>query len=251
VSIKENTYGTDRFAQLFLGFMEHEFNRQPGCSLAGVRTEESPSRHASLTTQRTYKHITWGNKYNKRYGQYTFYPIYDWTYKDVWKAIHDNGWPYCRLYDYMYAYGLPVNKMRVSSLTHETGMHVLTYLQEVEQETWNKITRRMNGLSSVKHLERDWYIPKKLPWMFKDWREYRDHLLENLITDPETQRKMRRQFDQYERLYLPQVHEQLWKTQVNAIITNDYHGTKLAQFDLRNGRFRRNSKYQTGEVKWT
>ena len=58
-----------------------------------------------------YKDITWGKRLNKKLGHYTFYPIYDWTYLDVWKAIHDHGWSYNTVYDAMFRYGVPDEPM--------------------------------------------------------------------------------------------------------------------------------------------
>ena len=46
ISIKENIWGTDRFAEFFLHFMDKEAKRtgKTACYLTGVRAEESPSR---------------------------------------------------------------------------------------------------------------------------------------------------------------------------------------------------------------
>jgi predicted phosphoadenosine phosphosulfate sulfurtransferase len=249
-SIKENVYGTDRFAQLFVNFMEHEFNQEPGCCIAGVRCEESPSRHSALTSQVTYKDITWGNQFGKKYNQYTFYPLYDWIYKDVWKAIHENKWPYCKIYDYMYQHGIEVRKMRVSSVIHETALNTLTYMQEIEQENWNRITRRLSGLNTVKHLQKDFFIPKELPWMFRSWKEYRDHLAENLIVDPDIKKKMKKRFKRDMELYVPEIHEKLIKMHIASIMVNDWEGIKSGTFRSSHSRFLRNSKYQKGQDKW-
>jgi predicted phosphoadenosine phosphosulfate sulfurtransferase len=59
-----------------------------------------------LTSYLTYKDITWGKYENRKLEHYVFYPLYDWSYTDIWKAIFDHGWSYCRLYDYMYQYGV-------------------------------------------------------------------------------------------------------------------------------------------------
>lgn len=127
ISIKENVFGTDRFAQIFTGALEYMFPDQKACYLGGVRAEESPQRLAGLTTMQTYKHITYGKSLNKNIGHYTFYPFYDWCLSDVWKAIHDNGWEYCRIYDELYRYGQAPRNMRVSNLHHETAVHSLFF----------------------------------------------------------------------------------------------------------------------------
>lgn len=175
ISIKENIYGTDRFAQIFPAFIKHEFAGRRACYLAGMRCEESPTRYITLTTLAKYKGITYGNKLNSKSDlHYTFYPLYDWSYLDVWKAIHDNGWKYCRLYDYMYQYGVPLGRMRISNVHHETAVYSLYFLQEVEPDTWDKITKRISGISTAGQMKHSAFAVKDLPFMFADWKEYRD-----------------------------------------------------------------------------
>lgn len=189
---KENIYGAEDYYSLFLAFDRHHFKDLPTCRIAGVRTEESPARMMGLTSYETYKGVTWGNKYGKHDNFYTFYPIYDWSYTDVWKAIHDNGWEYCNIYDYQYRYGVPIQKMRISSLLHESAVNSLFYAQEFESDTWDRLVERTNGVNTAGHLKRDFYCPEQLPFMFKDWWEYRDYLLENIILDPTIREKLRK-----------------------------------------------------------
>jgi len=237
-SIKENVYGTDRFAPMFEAIMSHEYPDAPACHIAGVRTEESPARMMGLTSYATYKGRTWGSKEDVKQGHYTMYPIYDWSYTDVWKAIHDNGWPYCRLYDYMYQYGIPVQQMRVSNVHHETAVKTLFFLQEIEGATWDKVTARISGINTAGHMQGDgFYIPSTLPYMFKSWKEYRDHLLDNLITDPEIREKMRRQFVSNDAIYVDEIQDELSKMQIACVLVNDYHGTKLSTFHASHGKY--------------
>lgn len=89
----------------------------------------------------TYKRVTWGKKLSDHH--YTFYPLYDRTYIDIWKSIHDNKRNYNIIYDYQYRYGIDVRNMRVSSLIHETAVRSLFYLPEVDKELYEKITKRI------------------------------------------------------------------------------------------------------------
>lgn len=132
IAIKENKYGTDRFAKLLDRVIEVEYEGIPVANVAGIRCEESPGRRAGLTGLATYKYVTWGAVTTKDH--YVFSPIYDWSYTDVWKAIFDNGWEYNRVYDYFYRYGVPVTRMRVSNLNHETAVSSLYHLQEIEPD---------------------------------------------------------------------------------------------------------------------
>ena len=120
LSIKKNIYNQNRFHLLFEAIFKKEFPNQKSCYLAGVRAEEAPKRLMSLTTSLTYKDITWGKILNKKRHHYTFYPIYDWSYSDVWKYIHDNNLPYNKIYNEMYRHGVNVRDMRISNLHHET-----------------------------------------------------------------------------------------------------------------------------------
>ena len=58
------------------------------------RSGSGPGRMMGLTTREAYKGVTWGNCLDAKRNHFTFYPIYDWAISDVWKAIHDHGWPY-------------------------------------------------------------------------------------------------------------------------------------------------------------
>lgn len=226
-----NVYGNDRFAKMFEAVQLHDHPAAPAARLAGVRCEESPARALGLTTYETYKGETWGTVEDKRRHHYTFYPLYDWSYTDVWKAIHDHGWPYCTLYDAMYQHGVPTRSMRVSNVHHETAVPILLILQAIEPRTWDRLTERLAGANTVKHLAQQWFCPDTLPPMFASWAEYRDHLLDNLITDPAKRDTMRRQFALEEGYYEhPSVLEALVRTEIGAILVNDFELTKLLTF---------------------
>jgi predicted phosphoadenosine phosphosulfate sulfurtransferase len=247
ISLKVNKYGADRDHLLFEAYNRTEFPRQPVAHLAGVRCEESPGRMMGLTAQATYKHVTWGAKEDETRGHYTFYPIYDWNLSDVWKAIHDNDWPYCRIYDAMYQKGVPLYHMRVSSFHHETSIKSLFILQELEPDTWNRITARISGVNSAAKLQWDFYAPEKLPFMFDSWREYRDHLLENLVAPGKPLETMRRTFAAEERNYDPCIHDELIKMHIKTILTNDYEGWGQSTFRASRGRWLVKGRYGDGE----
>ena len=236
ISIKENVYGKDRFHDMFEAFMVHDFPASPACRLAGVRAEESPSRAFGLTSYLTYKWATWGKVEDKKRGHYTFYPIYDWSYTDVWKAIYCNKWPYNRIYDLMYQYGVPVHNMRVSNVHHETAVHDLFRLQEIEPATYERLTQRIAGIDMAAHMGKDNYFQRTLPFMFSSWKEYRDYLLEHLFTNPEWRAGFRKKIDAQERSYRGEYGDKLYRMQIQSILTNDWEGIKLKNFDDTPGR---------------
>ncbi|WP_445454091.1 phosphoadenosine phosphosulfate reductase domain-containing protein [Flavobacterium sp. 25HG05S-40] len=234
ISIKENVFGTDRFHDMFTKVLDYYFPNDKACYIAGVRCEESPTRYVALTTAATYKHITYGKILNRKKEHFTFYPIYDWIYVDVWKAIHDNGWPYNDIYNAQYRHGIKIQSMRVSNLHHETALKSLLYLQEVEPQTWEKLSRRLSGINTIKHLKNDAIAAiTDLPEEFESWREYAFYLLENLITDVAKQKVYAKKFEALEKKYENLVHNKdgLYKMMVTTVVVNDFEFTKLSNWE--------------------
>lgn len=234
ISIKQNDYGTDTFKDLFDSIIKRDYKGKKCCRLTGVRTEESPARAIGLTYNKTYKWITWGKKVTEGF-HYNFCPIYDWSYTDVWKFIEDNGFEYNKIYDYMYRYGVPINKMRVSNVHHETSFHHLYTLQELEPETWEKISERISGVNTAGQLQENGFRikPKQLPTMFDNWKEYRDYLLENIITDVKYKEIYRKKFEQMDKKFYGYMNmNKLYLAEINTMMANDYHFTKLENFGI-------------------
>lgn len=230
-SVHENRFGTLKFYRAFESYLKMMHPEGQACNIAGVRCEESPARAMGLTNLPTYKHVTWGNSRNKEWGIYTFHPIYDWGHTDVWKAIHDNKWPYSRIYDWQFQHGIPVQKMRVSSLHHETAVHCLTYLQEMEPDTWAALVARLEGINTLNHLSLASYLPSELPSAFRSWAEYRDYLLEHIVPDPEMRERFERNFRRYERSFEGcRTMEPLYKVQAISVLTNDFQNVRLNNF---------------------
>lgn len=238
-SIKVNPTGTQRFTEFLNVTLHNTYGPVKAVNLAGVRCSESPARLKGLTSYETYKGRTWGSFVNKKWEHFVMYPLYDWEDTDIWKAIHDNGWEYCRIYDCMYQHGVPMRQMRVSNLNHETALASALLLQEIEGDTWNRLAKRLQGINTLKHLNKHMTHVDHLPFMFKSWKEYRDHLLETLIAD-EHKEKFRRQFAGHDQNYVPEIHEKLHKAHISALLVNDYHGTKMSTFAASNGQYSRN-----------
>jgi len=229
-SITENKYGTTRFYELFNKIIEVDFPENT-ILLGGVRSEESPRRHVAMTQDTTYKYITWGKKLNPSKGQYTFYPIYDWSYTDIWKAIHDKKWTYTKVYDYQYMYGVSIRAMRVSNLHHETAIETLFYLQEIERDTWAALTKRMSGIDTAGKLSKDDYFVKELPFMFRSWEEYRDYLTEHLMKDGKMKDKFQKKWKLYDERYAKMNHkEKLVRAEIQNVLANDDDFNKLRNF---------------------
>ena len=235
-SIHENTYGTLTFADLFQAFLSQHAN-PPACFIGGVRCEESPARSLGLTSYETYKGETWGKKH-KAAGYFDFYPLYDWRHSDVWHAIEEGGWDYCSVYDTMFQMGVPTTKMRVSNLHHGPALADLFLVQEIEPETWDRLSGRLAGVNAAGHLNWAAFKVSDLPPMFHSWVEYRDYLLDNLLpeNDPEIADRLRRTFARFDVRYAhdEKVYEKLIKTEIGCILLGDYFGTKLTVFEAAN-----------------
>lgn len=234
ISIKENKYGTERFHELFEAIFRGEFAGQKSCYISGVRTEESPKRFMALTNAVTYKWITWGKVLNKDLEHYSFYPIYDWSYRDVWKYIDNEDLDYNIVYDELYRMGHGLNTMRISNLHHETGIQTLMQVQEIEPQTWNRLVDRIDGASSIKHIKSSSFqCPADLPYMFKDWEEYAYYLAENLIQEEQYKKLWYRKVELSKELYNRDlIKESYWKALINTILSSDWDFSKYTNWTV-------------------
>jgi len=165
---------------------------------------------------------------------FLFHPIYDWSYRDVWKAILDNRWPYNTFYDSQFRYGVSLRNMRVSSFHHELSMQSLDYLQEIEPHTWERATRRLEGLSAYSHIGEEQYHQRgNLPYMFRDWDEYLDYLIEKLIPE-RNQQAFHKMIERALRV-LPHIpHDDVLISISSAVLGNDVYGTSVDQWITTN-----------------
>lgn len=254
ISIKENTYGVNIWTGIFQAILKKDFPYEKHCTLAGVRAEESPRRRVGMTQDVTYKYITWGNKkYESMYKEanhYCFYPIYDWSYKDVWKAICDNNWSYCAIYDYQYRYGCSVRNMRVSNLHHETAVQALFYLQEIDKDLYNKLTQRLKGIDTANKMNDDFFV-QELPFMFMSWEEYCEHLVDKLVTCDSWKKSISIFIERNREVYDddPKMFEKACKACCNSILANDTARTKLRNFDASNTGIRKRAKKRLADGK--
>lgn len=235
VSIKENTYGTDRFHKLFRAIFAKEFPSEKTCYISGVRTQENPKRYVGLTHAPTYKWVTWGKILDKRRQHFSFYPIYDWEHSDVWKYIFEQQIPYNTVYDAYYRFGMPLQEMRISNLHHETAIQSLTFVQEIEPETWARVAARIYGANTIKHLQKNAFTcPKQYPPMFHSWEDYGYYLAEHLIPEEQYKQQLYRQIAKKKALYNGEkIRPKFWKIIINTILSADWDFTKLCNFERR------------------
>ena len=230
ISIKENKYNNKMWDGMFAAIFRKDFKGKKHCHFTGVRAEESPRRTLGMTQDLTYKHITWGTKECSKTNHFSFHPIYDWSYTDVWKAINDNNWEYNPMYDLQYQYGIGIPNMRISNLHHETAVRSLFYLQEVDRDLYERMTKRLQGVDMAGKMGKDNYYVKKLPHMFSDWIQYRDYLVDKLVTDDEKWlHKITKFIALHNKRYenYPKGILEMSKVVLQCIVCNDTAGTKL------------------------
>ena len=211
IALKENVYGKDRFFDMFQAILEYHYKDTKACYLAGVRTEESPARFLAVTSDPTYKFVTYGRKLNRPMQHFTFYPIYDWSFSDV------------------------------------TNLYV-----GISAELRPELCR-YRGINTAGKLGREnFFNIDKLPFMFTGWKEYRDHLLDNLITDPEHHKAFKNKFDKMDAKYVFDYYQDdLYKAHIRSMLANDYEFTKITNWE-RNPNVDTWRKFQRGITnKWT
>ena len=237
ISIKQNTYGKERFHDLFDAIIGKECSGEKACYIAGMRAEENPKRAMVLTRGVTYKGITWGKVLSKKENHFTFYPIYDWSYTDIWKYINEKKCQYNKVYDHMFKYGIPISGMRISNLHHETALKHLTEVQKIEPMTWGKLQKRIDGANTIKQIKLNSFTcPSSLPNAFKTWKEYAFYLADNIIQKQGDRDKWIKQINyDYEFSFIAKgemIEIDFWKVAINTILSSDWDFTKIQNFRL-------------------
>lgn len=234
IAMTKNTYGTDRFHLLFEPMLSQTFPEGNAIYLAGVRAEEAPKRTMTLTKGNVYKGLTYGKVFSRKKGLYTFYPLYDWSYTDIWHAIEVNGWKYNKVYDEMYRQRIPHANMRISNVHHETALDTLTMIQEIEPKTWEKIAENIEGANTIKHLEKNAFqCPKELPEAFESWEEYCLYLIENLIHKQENRDLIYKVISKFSPIYVDDlINRAMYKTLIKVVLSNDWDLTKWDNWNM-------------------
>ena len=183
--------------------------------LVGLRADESLNRYRTMVKNPGYKDVYWSTK---RFGtNYTFYPLYDWGFHDVWKYIGENNLKYHKFYDFAYLKGKNVNEIRVSSLTHEKSFKSIQDLPEFEFDTYQKLLKRIKGISFAQETAKDkkMFKVQELPKNYNSWIEYRNFLL-NTYPDKSKIDIFKKRFSKHLN------NEYVARQQCKQLILNDY-----------------------------
>lgn len=231
--IDMSKYGRDDAFYILVRQLPTKITDKSCAVLVGMRMTESPRRRMSITgTAAKWHGVTWCT--NPIGNTRKFWPIYDFTDDDVWTAIAKNHWRYNEVYDIMYRWGVPKKMMRVSALIHETAWHSLEMLQEFEPRTYNRFVARVPGTHTFNHaFDESGIVPRTLPFAFKDWKEYRDYLLEKIC--PAEDKPI------YAKRWEGQDGDEWYRVHVKELILNDTCGTVND-----NEKYKVNSKIRLG-----
>lgn len=113
-----------------------------GVVTAGIRMEEAFNRRRNILYKGSWIHpeVIWRWAYAK--------PIYDWSYKDVWKAILENAWAYSGFYDKCARAGINLVNQRVATWGNVRDK-TARYYPEFYPDYWEKVLKRMPEISAL------------------------------------------------------------------------------------------------------
>jgi predicted phosphoadenosine phosphosulfate sulfurtransferase len=241
IAIKENPTKYKRVKDL-VNWLPASCSEAKHCAvLVGMRISESLHRRSAICQKSSsYKGITWCKKANGN--TRVFWNIYDFTNNDIWTAIAKNNWEYNKIYDWQYNWGVSKKKMRVSALIHETSWHAIEMLQEFEPHIYNRFIKRVSGVSCFNHFGKEITV-NKLPFAFKDWKEYRDYLLVNLVKEE--------YWELFKRRWVSQNSDDWYKVHIKELLVNDIDGTinLNAKTNFRIKQKKDNNAYRDVQIK--
>jgi len=195
ISFKENVYHVERFTHMLNATASYHFPENY-ILLGGVRAEEAPARRmALLYGKEVLPGMPYGSSHKKGV---VIYPLYDWSYRDIWYYIFENRCHYNKVYNLLAAHK-PLRMCRVSSLIHENAVWSIAPLQEIDSNLYAKLYARVKNISTTKHTLTEIYTGiQEPPNMFSSWSEYLNYLIDNIISENYRER-FRRKLNNLER----------------------------------------------------
>ena len=133
----------------FQDFSPYYYDKEVGSViyLTGVRTEESMRRMSVITSKKNDSYIQSSAVWNAVMS----HPIYDWSSKDVWLAVHKLGWDYNKTYDVFNKTKLfgKYLTQRVCPPYGEEPLRGLWLYSQCFPEMWSKMLNRVPGVSTA------------------------------------------------------------------------------------------------------
>ncbi len=113
-------------------------------SILGIRSQESLMRQRMVRARETDNWIISRSKHIKK-----LYPIYDWSYHDVWHAVRTYGWDYNEAYDVMEMAGVYGANQRCAPPYGEQPVQGLWQYAECWPDIWGKMADRVPGAAAA------------------------------------------------------------------------------------------------------
>lgn len=235
-SIRDLGFKKDLTWEKLLPEIEKKYTK-PTAQLIGLRSSESLNRYRAVTKNPAKDNIKWSSKTSNE-NLINFYPIYDWGFDDIWRFIHDEKIKYNKIYDYQFAKDYHKKEMRISCLIHEKSFKCLADLPEFEPNTFEWLCKRTKGIDTAMRYakEKQMYSNEKLPSHYKNWKEFRDFLLEN---HPNKQQKERfkKRFSNHPK------NEDVYKQQAGQLLINDWENITDVKTDHEEKRKEKKQKW--------
>lgn len=171
----------------FQEFSPYLYDRSDGkiAMLTGIRTEESLRRYQVIARKKNDHYIN--SKAEKARNQYRAFPVYDWSSKDVWLAVHKFGWDYNRTYDIFNQTKL-YNKFltqRVCPPFGEEPLRGLWVYGECFPEMWHKMLNRVKGVASAwRYANTELYSSAKAKPENLTYKEYLNVIIDSYSSKP-------------------------------------------------------------------
>lgn len=170
-------------------------------TLGGLHIDESNVRHTALL-----RDISFCPSKNDVGGK-IFYPLFDWSYKDIWYYIFSNKIEYCKLYNYYFS-RWPLRKCRVGSFWNEQSQDGLKLMKEIDPAFYDRVSKRIKGANAVVNaFESLISFVGKLPPYFKDWPEYVNYLIDHIVP-LENRKQFRANYNRTRKRFLKQCDNQ-------------------------------------------
>ncbi len=136
--------------KLFADYMS-EGGKYRTAILVGLRTDESLNRFRAVTKNPQFGR-DWITQTDAK-NCYNIYPIYDWSFGDVWTYISRNAVPYAPVYDKMFKAGLYKRNMRISQSFCDVSKKGIPVVREIEPESFERFMNRVAGMNSLTHID--------------------------------------------------------------------------------------------------
>lgn len=221
LAIKEYDNKSDRFYDFI-----HEMNnsQDDACWFVGLRSEESLNRFRTMKKDGWDGH-KWTTNIDGRRKIINAYPLYDWTFEDIWKYIFEFDVKYNSIYDKQFMSGYKLSEMRVSNLIHEMSYKCLVDLPKFEPDTYNRLQRRLPGIATAQRYAKKIQVfnAGKLPKDFDSYQDWRNNLLLQLPLKPERKKKFKERFLSQVKRYGD--HEWVYKHHVRQLLMNDWENS--------------------------